>query len=168
VERKGLFVGCSSPPSNVEWVEEWAVGGGAATFIVGAICIGCRPSRPPEEPAVGPTALSDSSWSLNRHFLWRLFQPPNHLAAGSHALRPRHYRRLKRWLQDLPPGQTAVGSYHQLNRRFKATFDKVWNSYLFSENRWKLNIKKSANRCIGPGCKIIDWVALYFQISNWA
>jgi hypothetical protein len=61
----------------------------------------------------------------------------SHLVAGSHTLPPRHYRRMKRRLQDLPPCVTAG--------RFEATFDKVWNGYLFSENRGKINIKKSGN-----------------------
>jgi hypothetical protein len=90
---------------------------------------------------------------------WRLVPPPcqtaigqstaisfggcsNHLAAGSRALRPRHYRRFKRRLQDLPPCETTAGSCRQLNWRFDATFHKVWNDYLFSENHRKLNIKK--------------------------
>jgi hypothetical protein len=37
----------------------------------------------------------------------------------------------------LPPCETAAGSCRQFKRRFEASFDKVRNGYLFSENRPK-------------------------------
>jgi hypothetical protein len=135
------------------------LGGGAPALIGGgaptAFWFGGRPSLPLDELAAGPAARSHGGWSVNRHFLWRLLQPPNHLAGGSRALRPRHYRRYKRWLQGLPPFEAAAGSCRQFNRRFEATFDKVWNGYLFLKNHRKLNIKKFRTRwpprpCLAP------------------
>jgi hypothetical protein len=54
------------------------------------------PELPTEEVAVRPAAVSNDGWLVNHHFFWRLLQPPNDLAAGSRALRPRHYRYVKR------------------------------------------------------------------------
>jgi hypothetical protein len=94
-----------APPSDAAAF----IGGGAPT----AICNGGRPKLSPQEMAVGPVAvaLSNSGWSVNRPFLWRLLQPPYHPAAGSRAIGSRHYQHFKRWLQDLPPVQTAVRDY---------------------------------------------------------
>jgi hypothetical protein len=142
-----------SLPSNDEWAEEWAGRRRCTcfyrwrgTYWPTGFWFGGRPSLLPDEPSVGRAARSRDSWSVNRHFLWRLLQPPNHLAAGSRALRLRHYRRFKRRLQGLPPFEAAVGSCRQFNRRFEATFDKVWNDYLFSENHRKLKITKILNK----------------------
>jgi hypothetical protein len=102
-------------------------GGGAPAFIGGGA---------PTDPAPSDLAVGRRYRQMNRRLdlppvhaavgrIWRLLQPPNHLAAGSRALRLRHYRRFKRRLQGLPPFEAVVGSCRQFNRRFEATFDKV-------------------------------------------
>jgi hypothetical protein len=82
---------------------------------------------------VEPTTRSHGGWSVNHHFLWQLLQPPNHLAADSRALWPRHYRRFKRRLQGLPPFEAAVGSCRQFKRRFEATFTKFETPIYFQK-----------------------------------
>jgi Mrp family chromosome partitioning ATPase len=41
-----------------------------------------RLDLPPSQRAVGHAALSSGGWWVNRPLLWRLRQPPFHLAAG--------------------------------------------------------------------------------------
>jgi hypothetical protein len=100
--------------------------------------------------AVGPAALSKGGWQstalscggcANRPILWRLRQPPLNVAAGCRAIWSRHYRRLKRRLQDLSPFGSAASYYRHFKRRFETSFEKMSNGYLFSKNH--RNIYKS-------------------------
>jgi hypothetical protein len=83
------------------------------------------------------STLSKGGWAVNHPILWRLHQPPLHVVAGCLALGPRHYHRLKRWLHDLSPVETAPSFCCSFKRWFEASFEKVSNNHLFSENRRK-------------------------------
>jgi hypothetical protein len=75
--------------------------------------------------------------------LWRGGWPLTRAASPSRP--PVRYlmsNRLIVWRLGLPPLELPAGTCRPLKQRFEATFDKVWNGYLFSENRRKLNIKK--------------------------
>jgi hypothetical protein len=80
--------------------------------------------------------------AVNRPILWRLRQPPLHVAAGCRAMWSRHYRRLKRRLQDLSPFGSAASYYRHFKRRFETSFEKISNGYLFSKNHRNIYISR--------------------------
>jgi hypothetical protein len=65
----------------------------------------------------------NSKWLVNRPFLWRLRQLPFHLTAGSHTLVPRHYRRFKQRLEDLPPCEDPAASSNGGSRLLLVKFE---------------------------------------------
>jgi hypothetical protein len=78
----------------------------------------------------------NSKWLVNRPFLWRLRQLPFHLTDGSHTLVPRHYRRFKQRLEDLPPCGNPTASSNGGSRLLLIKFETTLYFQKIIENNY--------------------------------